>query len=315
MFDVTIAGDINLDLILYGLQEEIPVERESLASDFRLTLGGSGSITAHNLASLGCKVGLVGKIGGDELGEISLARLRDAGVDTSHCIHSSTGAVTGVTIVLPHGRTRRILTYPGTIAEMSVQDIDVEYLARSKHFHISSFFLQKNLQKGLPELCHQLRAQGLTVSMDSNDDPEDRWGEAFLAMLPAIDILLPNEDEAKRMTGKSSLNEALAYLSKKVPVIVVKCGSRGAILQTAERCVEVPSLAVTPIDTIGAGDSFNAGFLSRFVKGDSLESCVALGNIAAALSTQRPGGTESFRDTAFAQSFLSQHMSPDPQRS
>jgi sugar/nucleoside kinase (ribokinase family) len=304
MLDVTIAGDINLDLILYGLKEEIPVERESLASDFQMTLGGSGSILAHNLASLGCNVGLVGKTGADELGQIALNRLREAGVDTSRCIQSSTGVQTGVTLVLPHGQMRRILTYPGTIAEMSVQDIDVEYLAGSRHFHMSSFFLQKSLQNGLPELCRGLRARGLTVSLDSNDDPEDHWDEAFLAMLPAIDILLPNEDEAKRMTRRSDLTEAIAYLSERVPIVVVKCGSRGAVLQSGKRRVEVPSLSVIPIDTIGAGDSFDAGFLSRFIKGESLEECASMGNIAAALSTQRPGGTEAFRDKAFTEGFL-----------
>jgi sugar/nucleoside kinase (ribokinase family) len=127
-------------------------------------------------------------------------------------------------------------------------------------------------------------------------------------MLPEIDILLPNEDEARRMTRKSDVNEALAQLSERVPIVVVKCGSRGALLQSGERRVEVPSLSVIPIDTIGAGDSFDAGFLSQFIKGGSLEDCASMGNIAAALSTQRPGGTEAFRDKAFAQDFLSHYL-------
>ena len=304
MFDVTIAGDVNLDMILYGLDRDIPVEREIIANDFRMTLGGSAAIVAHNLAALGSSVGFIGKTGTDSLGEIALQRLNDIGVDTRCCIQSGT-STTGVTVLLHHGATRHILTYLGTMAEMTVKDLDIEYLSNSRHFHISSFFLQKNLQRDLPDLCRSLRHRGLTVSLDTNDDPDDKWGADFTAMLPVVDILLPNEDEAKRMARNDNLHEALNWLSERVPVIVVKCGSRGALLKTRDQLLEVPRLEVSPVDTVGAGDSFNAGFLSQFVKGLPLDTCVSAGNAAAALSTLRSGGTESFRDQTFVQSFFS----------
>lgn len=307
MFDVTIAGDINLDLILYGLDQSMPVEREIIANDFRMTLGGSAAIVAHNLAALGSSVGFIGKTGSDSLGEIALQRLTGIGVDTRRCVRSNGAATTGVTVLLHHGATRHILTYLGTMAEMTVDDLDIEYLSDSKHFHISSFFLQKKLQRDLPDLCKNLRQRGLTISLDTNDDPDDRWGDEFTAMLPLIDILLPNEDEAKRMARNGDLHEALNWLSKRVPIIVVKCGSRGALLKTPDRLLEIPPLRVSPVDTVGAGDSFNAGFLSLFAKGEELEACVAAGNVAAALSTLRSGGTESFRDRELMQSFFAKH--------
>src|SRR5882757_6960272 len=139
MFDVTIAGEINLDLILYGLPENMPVERELLARDFQVTLGSSSAITAHNLAALGIKAGFITRVGRDPLGAIAMDRLSEAGVDLSRITHSGTS--TGVTILLHHGNNRHILTYPGTMFEMSAEDLDLDYLASSRHFHLSSLFL------------------------------------------------------------------------------------------------------------------------------------------------------------------------------
>jgi sugar/nucleoside kinase (ribokinase family) len=307
-FDVTIAGEINLDLILYGLPEAMTVERELLAEDFRLTLGSSSAILAHNLASLGMKVGFVTKVGRDPLGAIALERLQAAGVDVSRTVKAAGGTQTGVTMLLHHGATRHILTYPGTMAEMSVEDLDVAYLAGSRHFHLSSLFLQKALQPGLPALCRELKAKGLTLSLDTNDDPEDRWGEPLEELLGIVDIFLPNEDEAKRATGCDSVEEALQGLAAKVPVVAVKCGRAGSIVQKGEARWVVPPVLVEPVDTIGAGDSFNAGFLKGYLDGESLERCAAMGNVTAALSTLRPGGTESFRDRELAYGFLKRHL-------
>ncbi|HEU4636342.1 MAG TPA: carbohydrate kinase family protein [Edaphobacter sp.] len=295
-FDVTIAGDMNLDLILYGLPRQMPLERELLARDFKLTLGGSSAILAHNLSALGSRVGMIGKVGRDEMGVLALERLQHAGVDLSHCIQTTDGTQTGVTILLHHGAARHILTYLGTMAELRTEELDADYLLQARHFHVSAFFLQKGLQSGLPALCRNLREQGMSVSLDTNDDPDDLWGEAFLAMLPQIDLLLPNEDEARRMARTEDLSQAVLWLAERVPVVAVKCGSRGAIVQRGSQRWEIPATTVEPVDTIGAGDSFDAGFLSRYVKGEPLDACAWAGNQTAAVSTLRPGGTEAFRD-------------------
>jgi len=295
-FEVIIAGDINLDLILYGLPKQMPLERELLARDFKLTLGGSSAILAHNLSALGSKVGMIGKVGRDEMGALALDRLKHAGVDLSQCIQTTEGTQTGVTILLHHGSARHILTYLGTMAELRAEELNLEYLLQARHFHVSAFFLQKGLQSGLPSLCRTLREQGVSVSLDTNDDPDDIWGEPFLAMLPEIDLLLPNEDEARRMARTEDLSQAIHWLAARVPIVAVKCGSKGAIVQRGTQRWEIPATLVEPVDTIGAGDSFDAGFLARFLRGESLEACARAGNQAAAISTLRPGGTEAFRD-------------------
>ena len=305
-FDITLAGETNLDLILYGLPEEMATERELLGSDFKITLGGSSSILAHNLASLGSRVGFISLVGDDEMGEIALARLGESGVDRSHIARRS-NVGTGVTLLLPHGRRRHILTYPGAMAEMTVADLDMAYLTSGRHFHLSSLFLQTGLHAGLPELFDQLKQAGMTLSLDTNDDPSDAWGGILDRLLDKIDLLLPNEGEILRIAGRTTLEEALDALAPRIPLIVVKCGARGAVVQRGSRRDWVAPLRVDPVDTIGAGDSFNAGFLSLHLKGEDPVRAAAMGNITGALSTLRSGGTEAFRDAALREDFLAQH--------
>lgn len=314
-FDITIAGEINLDLILYGLPAELPMERELLASAFELTLGGSSSILAHNLAVLGAHTGFIARIGtnpdADPLGALALSRLAESGADLSRVVHGKGTTSTGVTMLLHHGDTRRILTYPGTMAEMTRADLDYAYLASARHFHLSSLFLHRALEKDLPKLFRDLKKDGLTLSLDTNDDPEDRWMGVLDELLDLIDILLPNERELLKITRRNTLEEALGALAGRVPVIAVKCGRRGAMVQAHGRRILVPPVLVEPVDTIGAGDSFNAGFLFAWLNGADPEECARAGNITGALSTLKPGGTESFRDPLLKTSFLKAHEFPE----
>jgi sugar/nucleoside kinase (ribokinase family) len=310
MFDITIAGEINLDLILYGLPQSMPVERELLASNFQMTLGSSSAILAHNLAVLGAKVGFITLAGKDELGKVALARLGESGADLSRVVFSESGKPTGVTVLLHHGKARHILTYPGTMSDMRGRDLDVEYLKSSRHFHLSSLFLQRSLAPELPGLFRELKRAGLTISLDTNDDPEDRWGGVLEELLDLVDLLLPNEAEICRIAKRDSVEEAIEVLSLRVPCIAVKLGPRGSLVQSGGKRYTAAAVAVSPVDTIGAGDSFNAGFLFAWLRGLPFEDCARAGNIAGALSTLCPGGTEAFRDREFADRFLKEHDFP-----
>ncbi len=302
-FDITIVGETNLDLILYGLPENMPVERELLGNGFNMTLGGSSSILAHNLAMLGTRVGFVSDVGNDAFGEIAKAYLAESGVDLA-CFRRDPGATSGVTIVLPHGKRRHILTYLGAMSELTVDDLDLRYLTSARHFHLSSLFLQTGLHAGLPRLFDYLKAAGLTLSLDTNDDPTGTWRGVLDLLLDKIDILLPNEDELLRIADAVTLEEGLSKLASHVPIIVVKCGDRGALVQRGNDRQWVQPLAVQPVDTIGAGDSFNAGFLSAWLAGESPMSAAAMGNITGALSTLRAGGIAAHRDHALRKQFL-----------
>ena len=306
-FDIAIAGEINLDLILYGLPEQMPMERELLASGFTITLGSSSAILAHNLAALGSRVGFVAKVGGDSFGTLAMDCLRERGVDLAHVAH---GAQSGVTLILPHGAQRHILTYPGTISELRFEDLDLEYLASARHFHMSSLFLQRQLLPHVPDLFRRMKASGLTTSLDTNDDPDDRW-EGIEEILPHVDILLPNEREAKKIARADDLETALSQLAQKVPTVVVKMGASGAVAVRDGQRFSAPAVPVTVVDPVGAGDSFDAGFLHQFLLGADVTTCLAYGNLCGAFSTTDCGGTEAFRNPARMQEFLRQNGCSD----
>jgi sugar/nucleoside kinase (ribokinase family) len=304
LFDVTIAGELNLDLILYGLPEQLPPERELLADRMMLTLGSSSAIVAHNLSALGSRVGFQSRIGDDPLGRIALERLQQGGVDVSR-VRTVAGAITtGLTVILHHEAWRNILTYAGTIAELTWNDLDLEYLADSRHFHLSSYYLQRALRPRVIELFQYMKSKGLTISLDTNDDPDDRWEGGLQDVLRYVDVFLPNEREACKAAGTDDLDAAIRKLSGWVPLVVTKLGSKGSMAQRGAERFTSPSREVIPVDTVGAGDSFDAGFLHQYVRGADLATCLASGNRAGALSTTRPGGTEAFRDAAHREKFF-----------
>jgi len=317
-FDVTIAGELNADLILYGVPEELPRERELLVRGMMLTLGGSSAIVAHNLAALGSRVGFQSRIGSDAFGQIVLDRVAQSGVDVSQVrrnpaapASSADGAgvpaSTGLTVIMQREAWRNMVTYSGTIAELSLNDLDLEYLGDSRHFHFSSFFLQTGLQAHVAELFKKLKAAGLSISLDTNDDPEDRWDSGLLEALRHVDVFFPNSREARRITGEEDMEAAVKRLAEIVPLVVVKLGAEGALARRGKEEFACPGVKVDFVDAVGAGDSFDAGFLHQYVRGEDLPACLASGNLAGALSTTRPGGTEAFRDQGWREEFFRKH--------
>ena len=168
------VGEFNLDLLLYGLPEDLPVERELLADRAEMVLGGSPAITAHNLATFGHRVGFISMAAKDAFASLCVRELEAAGVDLSRPV--DTESDTGVTILLQHDLVRHMLTYPGNTTHLRFDDLDLEYLASSRHFHLSSYFLQTSLKDDVPRLFALLKEAGLTISVDTNDDPSRTLG-------------------------------------------------------------------------------------------------------------------------------------------
>jgi sugar/nucleoside kinase (ribokinase family) len=303
-FDLSVVGELNLDLVLYGLPAEFELDREHLASDLRLTLGSSSAIFAHNFALLGNRVGFNSAIGQDPLGELCLSRLAESGADVS-AVRKFPGKQTGLTVILPRPQRRYILTYPGVMAEMRFEDLDLDHIFTARHLHLSSFFLQRTLRPRVAELFRLAKQAKLTTSLDTNDDPENRWDRDVLDVLKFVDVLLPNESEARPLARREDPGEALASLAGSVPLVVMKRGEKGAIANRGGKLFTDTSPKIEPVDTIGAGDSFDASFLHQYIRGASLEDCLHFGNLTGALSTIRQGGTEAFRDAAHRNAFLS----------
>jgi sugar/nucleoside kinase (ribokinase family) len=304
-FDVSVIGELNLDLILYGLPLGLQMDHEHLAKELSITLGSSSAIFAHNLALLGDKVGFSSCIGSDPLGEICIQRLTECGVELSR-VRRFVGKTTGLTIILPQGKQRFILTYPGTMVEMSEQDLDFDYILDAKHLHVSSYFLQKSLQQSLAGVFRRAKEAGLTTSLDTNDDPEDHWS-VDPHLFQYVDILLPNEREACKLARLNDVEEAAEFLAQRVPVVVVKRGSQGSMARSRKEKHVATSITVDTVDSVGAGDSFDAGFIHEFIRGRQLEDCLKYANVTAALSATRAGGTEAFRDPQHREAFLRKH--------
>jgi len=306
--DVCVIGELNLDLILYGLPKMLELDRELLASNIAFTLGSSSAIFAHNLSTLGTKVGFISKIGDDPLGKMALERLVSAGVDVGGVKRASGGTATGLTVVLPQPLHRYILTYPGTMFEMQYSDIDMNYVRGARHMHLSSFFLHRALRPRILDLFREAKAAGLSTSLDTNDDPENKWGRDLLEVLKYVDVFFPNDREAKKITGTEDLAQAINRLVGLAKVVVVKRGSGATICRSGEEQHSLMPPLVKPVDDIGAGDSFGAGFIHQYVRGAGLEDCLSWGNLAGAYSTTKEGGTEAFRDRAALAEFLRQHQ-------
>jgi sugar/nucleoside kinase (ribokinase family) len=305
-FDVAVVGELNLDIILSGLPENLQLDREHLAQDLKVTLGSSSAIFAHNLALLGNSVGFSSAIGDDAFGEICLQRLGDSGTDLGG-VRRYAHQQTGLTVILAKGAQRYILTYPGTMSVMRYEDLDLEYVCHAKHFHLSSYFLQRALRPKMADLFRHVKERGLTTSLDTNDDPDEQWSEDLLPLLKYVDILLPNEREACKISHAQNAEAAAKFLSGVVPLVVVKRGSQGALARRGNDIFSGPPIVSTFVDAVGAGDSFDAGFIHQYIRGVKIEDCLKFGNIAGALSVTRPGGTEAFRDKSHREQFLNLH--------
>jgi sugar/nucleoside kinase (ribokinase family) len=305
-FDVSVVGELNLDMIMYGLPKTLEFDREYLAKDLDVTLGSSSAIFAHNLATLGNKVAFSSSVGNDSFGEICLQRLGACGADLTG-VRRFQGQLTGVTVILPSGAQRYILTYPGTMAKMSYGDLDLGYALNARHLHLSSYFLHRALRPHIAILFREAKKAGLTTSLDTNDDPEGLWADDLLEVLSFVDVLLPNEREACLIAHTDDVKRAAEILSEKVPLLVIKRGREGAFARHSGETITAAAPKVSAVDPIGAGDSFDAGFIHQFIRGRGIEECLRFANVTGALSTTRAGGTEAFRDTVHRNQFLQEN--------
>ncbi|WP_430388752.1 carbohydrate kinase family protein [Dyella sp. 20L07] len=291
MKPLLVAGEINVDLVFSGCDRLPEFGGEVLAAGFRQGPGSSSMICAMGLARLGHSVAFVGMTGCDGWGDYCVDAMRDAGIDIAPIMRDAS-LQTGVTVALSAQHDRALVTYAGAIGALREEDIGDDLLSRAGHLHVSSYYLQDSLRPGLASLFARARAAGLTVSLDPGFDPQQRWGDTLPALLPWVDVFLPNEREACAISGKSDPVDALRALDNGHTQIVVKLGGEGCIaLQNDGSLLAVPAHPVTVVDSTGAGDSFDAGFLHAWRLGLPLRDCLRWGSACGSLSTRGMGGT------------------------
>ncbi|MGZ4110490.1 MAG: carbohydrate kinase family protein, partial [Actinomycetota bacterium] len=257
-FDLLVLGDCNPDLVLLGDHVEPAFgQAERLVDEARLVIGGSGAILACGAARLGLRVAFAAVVGDDFFGRFMREELEARGVDTSGVVVDPERP-TGVTVVLSGPIDRAMLTSAGTIASLRRSMIADDLLERSRHVHVSSYFLQRSLASDLPDLFRRARSGESTTSIDPNWDPSGTWDDGLLALLPEVDVFLPNEMEALSLARISTVDDAIGRLrAAGAGTVVVKAAEQGATAAQASDLVHVPGYPVDIVDSTGAGDSFD----------------------------------------------------------
>ena len=295
--DLLIVGEVNPDVIVWDADPRPAFgQAERFVEGIRLTIGSSSAITACGAARLGLRVALVGVVGDDALGRYTLDALAAREVDVSG-VRVAPGRATGASVILGNGSDRAILTSMGTIADARASDVPPALLARARHVHVGSFFLQPGLAAEVPALFRAAHAGGATTSLDPNWDPSGRWDGGFAAAAAEADVLLPNAAECLALAASDDLEAAARSLAGSGGhpgrTVAVKCGADGAIAVAPDgslaRC---DAIATNAVDTTGAGDAFDAGFLAAWLEGLPLADALRLAVACGSLSTRAPGGTD-----------------------
>ena len=307
-FDILAVGELNPDLVLRGDVTPTFGQVEKLVESADLTIGSSSGIFACGAARLGLRVASIARVGDDVFGHFMLRSLQERGVETSGVIVDP-NIRTGLSVILVRGSDRAILTFPGAIPTLRLADIQPGLLAQARHLHLTCYYIQDALRPDVPalfDLAHQL---GMSVSLDTNYDPSETWDGGIQEALKKTDIFLPNDTECCAIAGLPDVGEALAVLAERVKVVAVKWGAKGALGRTASQAGQVfqaQSLPVQVVDTVGAGDSFDAGFLYGYLSGWDMEHSLRLGATCGSLSTRQAGGTPAQATIEEARQYLPQ---------
>jgi sugar/nucleoside kinase (ribokinase family) len=301
---VLVIGELNVDLIVSGLPSLPALGQELVCTGLARTLGSSSAICSRALAGLGAQVGFMGKVGDDENGRFMMGQLEELEIDTTGVIVDP-AVQTGITISLTYPGEKAQVTFPGSIAAYRPDEVDLEAFTRYDHLHLASMFLQTALRPAFPALLHRARELGLSTSLDPGWDPAACWGEDLYRALKSTDILFLNEHEAKALTARASAEAALQELSPRGALAVCKLGPDGALMMQGGEVDRIAAHRVPVVDTTGAGDSFDAGFIyAHVVEERPAAESLRFANACGAIAVTRVGGASSVPSAADVEEFL-----------
>jgi sugar/nucleoside kinase (ribokinase family) len=284
-----VAGELNPDLILQNYNQFPEPGKEVLVEDAELTMGGSSAICAMGLARLGNRVTYAGVVGCDAYGTYCVDTLQRAGIDISRVSRRS-DLKTGITVSITSSQDRALVTYLGAIAALRPEDLPDEIFQDQDHFHVSSYYLQESLRPGVRDRFAAARRAGVTTSLDPGYDPAETWASDIWDTLAEVDVFLPNEVEIQRITGCRDVEKGLRKLDNGRTLVIAKLGAQGCAVLQEGRWMRIAAFQVKVVDSTGAGDSFNAGFLHAWRRGDPLKSCMRFAAACGALSMRGLGG-------------------------
>lgn len=307
--DVLVVGDLNPDLLVRGDDLQPRWGQAERDAEMALTLGGSGGICAAGLARIGLRTEICATVGDDALGDVSLRMLADHGVRPG-AVRRVPGGRTGTSVHLLERADRAIYTERGAMVDLTADDALARLDPSPRHVHLAAVFLLPAIAADGARIVAAARAAGATVSVDTNFDPDDRF--VAPGWLTHVDLLLPNEAEVVRLSGRdgtttddATVEAAARELAGNGAVVVVKRGAAGAFaIDRGERIdVGVAPTSAAVVDAVGAGDSFDAGYVRALLDGRDTRGALALASAAGTLSTRAAGGTGGQATLAEATAF------------
>ena len=286
MYDVIVVGDYCLDLVFTGLPKFPELGVEVVASAFCMTPGGA-YIPVAALHRLGLRVGWAGDFGDDDFSRFVLERARQDGLDPALFVHHQR-SLRQITVAASYPHDRAFIAYydPAPSVPAAIKALAT---ATARAVYLPGIAFGPLFEAG--RLL--VRAKGMRLIMDGNSHEHVVLADpAVHRAVGSVDLFLANSLEVRRLSGEAELAGAMAALAKRVPLLVVKDGARGAWACAGGEVLHEPPIVVTPLDTTGAGDCFNAGFIAAWLEGRPLQECLRWGNVVGGLSTERMGGTE-----------------------
>jgi sugar/nucleoside kinase (ribokinase family) len=304
IWDAYIYGDINVDIVIPNVDHFPLPGQEDVVDVMNTYVGGGAALFTLGLGKLGLNPVFQATIGDDCYGKFILEELKDKNVETS-LISISKENKTGISLSFTNEKDRSFLTYRGTNDEINLDSIKIDMVQKAKHIHVTGYEGSSNHAQYLNLLKRVKETKDITVSFDVGWDSTGEWYEGIVELFPYIDVLFMNETEAIHYGRKASAKEAIVSFSRHCKIAVAKLGKKGSMAYSEGKLYQAASYPVTAVDTTGAGDSFNAGFIYGFLKGKSIEECLKFGNGCGALSVTALGGNTGFPTEAELIKFIS----------
>ncbi len=275
-FDVIGFGALNVDTLLKVDKFAAP-EEESYIQDYIESCGGSAANTVVALGRLGCKVGFIGKVANDREGKLQLDCFNSEGVDTNGISVAKNGKSGAVFGLVDKKGARALYINPGVNDTIEPRDLKWEYVSQTQFVHLSSFIgekpfrTQKKLLGSLPN--------NIKFSFDPGSVYVQKGLAAIEPLIQNSHVLFPNTGELELLTGETNYHDGADFMiGLGVKIVAVKLGEKGCYVTDGDEKLTVEPFKVKAVDTTGAGDAFNAGFLYGLLKNRSLYECGRMGN-------------------------------------
>lgn len=302
-YDAVVIGDANIDLVVVGCNEMPAPGEEVFVDQMQVHVGGGAALFTLSLAKLGLKVAFNGVLGKDGDGQYILDEFKKYGVDTQY-IRMSERHHTGVSIALNPDKDRSFITYMGTNKEIDLQQLDMRSVDLGRHVHLTGYRGRRNHEDFLATVI-KLKSMGVTLSCDVGWDDTGEWYEGIYELMRTIDVFFMNESEALHYTRCSNEADGIALLRQHSSHFVMKLSSKGALACIDGKVTYRSGFKVDAVDTTGAGDAFNAGYMFGFLSNKPVDECLLYGNACGAFSVTNYGGSTGIPDIRTLQEYIS----------